>query len=130
MIIVVGGSGRKVGKTSLVERLIRAFPEARWLAVKISGHAHGVTGWELSRQEAPDPGTDSGRFLAAGAREAWWLRAEPDRLAEAVPRLREVMAPFENVILESNSIAGLVRSDIYLFVANGKVTVKRMPPDA
>lgn len=130
MIIVVGGSGKKAGKSTLVERLIRAFPDARWLAIKISGHAHGVTGWELSRQEAPDPGTDSGRFLAAGARQAWWLRAEPSRLAEAVPRLREVMQPFENVILESNSIADFVRPDIYLFVDSGKVTVKRIPPEA
>jgi molybdopterin-guanine dinucleotide biosynthesis protein len=128
MIIVVGGSGRKAGKTLLAERLIRAFPEARWLAVKISRHAHGAAGWSLDRQEAPDPASDSGRFLAAGACQAWWLRAEPERLAEAVPELQRLMARFENVILESNSIAAHIRPDIYLFVDSGKVTVKRMPP--
>lgn len=128
MIIVVGGSGRKAGKTLAAEMLIRAFPEARWLAVKISRHAHGASGWSLDRQEAPDPGNDTGRFLAAGACEAWWLRAEQDRLAEAVPELQGLMSRFENVILESNSIAEHISPDIYLFVANGKVTVKRMPP--
>jgi molybdopterin-guanine dinucleotide biosynthesis protein len=128
MIIVVGGSGRKAGKTLLAERLIRAFPEACWLAVKISRHAHGTSGWRLDRQEAPDPANDTGRFLAAGACEAWWLRAEQDRLAEAIPELRGLLSRFENVILESNSIAEHISPDIYLFVASGKVTVKRMPP--
>jgi hypothetical protein len=116
MILVVGGSGRKVGKTSAIEALLRATPDGRWLAVKISGHAHGAHGWQLDRQEAPDAGTDSGRFLAAGAAEAWWLRCAPGRLAEAVPALRSLMDRFENVVLESNSIAAFLTADLHLFL--------------
>jgi hypothetical protein len=40
-IIVVGGSNRGVGKTSLVCGLIAALPEYRWTAVKITTHDHG-----------------------------------------------------------------------------------------
>lgn len=117
MILVVGGAGRKLGKSTAIEHLLRATPEGRWLAIKISGHAHGGRGWELERQEAPDPGTDSGRFLAAGAAEAWRLRCEPGRLGEAVSELQALMARFENVVIESNSIAGFLRPDLYLFLA-------------
>jgi hypothetical protein len=39
-IIVVGGSNRGVGKTSLVCALIAALPEYRWVAVKITTHNH------------------------------------------------------------------------------------------
>ncbi len=116
MILVVAGSGRKVGKTSAIEALLRATPEGRWLAVKISGHPHGARDWQLDRQEAPDPGTDSGRFLVAGALEAWWLRSAPGRLAETVPALRSLMERFENVVLESNSIAALLSADLHLFL--------------
>ena len=62
------------------------------------------------------------------AAAAWWLRAEPDRLAEAMPELQGLMSRFEYVILESNSIAEHIAPDIYLFVDSGKATVKRMPP--
>ena len=117
MIVVVGGSGRKVGKTSLIESLIRALPEARWLAIKVSGHAHGAHQGKFERQETPGPETDTGRFLAAGAGEAWWLRAGEDRLAAAAPELQTLMAGFENVIIESNSIVEILRPDLYLFVA-------------
>jgi hypothetical protein len=39
-IIVVGGSNRGVGKTTLVCGLIAALPEYRWNAVKITTHDH------------------------------------------------------------------------------------------
>ena len=39
-IIVVGGSNRGVGKTTLVCALIAALPEYRWNAVKITTHDH------------------------------------------------------------------------------------------
>ena len=128
MIVVVGGGGRKAGKTTLIEMLIRALPEARWLAVKISGHAHGIQGWTIDREETPDPGTDTGRFLSAGACEAWWLRAEPGHLADAVPKLLSVMANFKNVVIESSSITEFIQPDLYLFVASGNVTARTIPP--
>ena len=53
-VIIVGGSGRNVGKTTLVCSLIAALPEYRWTAVKISAHEHGhrpsVAGGSRSRK--------------------------------------------------------------------------------
>jgi molybdopterin-guanine dinucleotide biosynthesis protein len=120
MTIVVGGSGRKVGKTSLIESLIRAYPKAGWLAVKISGHPHGARAPELEREASPGPDTDTARFLAAGAREAWWLRTEPAALPEALPQLLSLTGRFENVLIESNSIVELLDPDLYVFVAGGE----------
>ncbi|MBI4876407.1 MAG: hypothetical protein HY822_17365 [Acidobacteria bacterium] len=120
MLLVVGGSGRKAGKSSLVEGLIRALPEARWLALKISGHPHGAAEWELSRQETAGPDSDTGRFLAAGAAEAWWLRVAEGRLEEALPAVRRLLARGENAVVESNSIVGFLTPDLYLFVAGAE----------
>ena len=120
MIVVVGGSGRKAGKTRVIECLLRAIPQARWLAIKVSGHAHGTQDWELTRQEHPDPGTDTGRFLDAGAGDAWWLRAGDSRLSEAVPKLLSLIENFENVIIESNSILDYLSPDLYVFVSGGE----------
>ena len=56
MIVVVGGSSRKVGKTTVMCEIISATREAAWTALKISphDHQHGHFG-------------DTDRYTAAGA---------------------------------------------------------------
>src|SRR5579863_9866900 len=73
-IIVVGGSGRGVGKTSLVCGLISALDELRWTAVKISTHDHGKPKpiWEETSAGAE---TDTARYLTAGAERALLVTA-------------------------------------------------------
>jgi len=128
--IVIGGHTRSVGKTSVVAGLISALTEFRWTAMKITQYGHGVcsangqacdcaTGdhsWAVSEERSRDGQTDTSRFLVAGASQAWWVRTEQGRLAEAMPRLREILAKNENVILESNSILRFIRPDLYLTV--------------
>ena len=41
-VLVIGGHSRSVGKTSVVAGLIRALPERRWTAVKITQYGHGI----------------------------------------------------------------------------------------
>lgn len=91
MLLVVGGHSRNIGKTSVVEGLIRRFRQQKWTALKITQYGHGVCthageacGCEtepehpfaLSEEYVAGP-TDSGRFLAAGA-GAVPLAAHPD----------------------------------------------------
>jgi hypothetical protein len=129
-IIVVGGHSRSVGKTSLVVDIVKAFPEARWEAVKITQYGHGVCSVNgescgcgpaehmvaLDEERDPDSGTDTSRFLSAGAARAWWLRAKQGGLAEALPLLRNVLAGGGNVIIESNTLLQFLRPLLYLMV--------------
>ncbi len=120
MLIVVGGQGRNVGKTSLAAALIAAFPEAGWTAIKISRHRHGnlgPRGYTLARQRRPDA-TDSGRYLAAGAARAYWLRTAAGGLRRALPALRRVLRARDHAIVESNSILDFIDPDLYLVVAD------------
>lgn len=129
-LLVVGGHSRSVGKTSLVVDLIRAFPEAAWTAVKVTQYGHGVCvrhegGCDcapqdnrvaLDEERERGTGTDTSRFLAAGAARALWLRARQGRLAEALPLLRAEMARAGNFILESNTLLQFARPVLYLVV--------------
>jgi hypothetical protein len=129
-LLVVGGHSRSVGKTSLVVDLIRAFPEAAWIAIKITQYGHGVCarhgrgcdcapqGNRVALDEERERGThtDTSRFLAAGAARALWLRARQGRLAEAWPLLRAEMARAGNFILESNTVLQFARPVLYLAV--------------
>jgi hypothetical protein len=129
-IIVVGGHSRSVGKTSVVAGLIAALPAYHWTALKITQYGHGVCSangkacdcatadhsWAVSEEKDPSGESDTSRFLVAGADHSWWVRTEQGHLAEAIPRIRKILASTENAIIESNSILRFVKPDLYLTV--------------
>jgi hypothetical protein len=129
-IIVIGGHSRSVGKTSVVAGLIAALPEFDWTAVKITQYGHGVCSangepcdcatadhsWAISEERDRSGGSDTSRFLAAGAARALWVRTEQGRLAEAMPALRKRLEGARHVIIESNSVLKFLRPDLYLTV--------------
>ena len=129
-LVVVGGHSRNVGKTSVMAGLIAGLREYAWLAVKITQFGHGICAlqgeacdcatedhsWAISEERNRDSGSDTSRYLQAGAARALWVRTEQGRLAEAMPALREKIATADNVILESNSVLRFVRPDVYLTV--------------
>lgn len=150
-VIVVGGHTRNVGKTQLVCDVIAAFPEVNWVAGKITQYGHGVCAqnghdcdcapdehicaieWETSATS----GTDSARFLAAGAKKSFWLRTKQGFLAEGLPLLRESLDEAIRelgcgdgvggkrtarngcaTIIESNSLMGFLKPSLYLAVVD------------
>src|ERR1017187_6686031 len=128
-IVVIGGQAKDVGKTGAVCALISALPERRWTAIKISS-AHGgserraaaVTRvMAIAEERDPTTGTDSSRYLAAGAARAFWVRTAQGQLAQAMPGIGAAMAAAENVILESNSILGWLQPDLYATVLDPRI---------
>jgi len=158
---VVGGHTRSIGKTQLVCDIIAAQPRACWLAGKITQYGHGVCAqngencdcapaehavaldWESAIVPLTKLGSDSARFLQAGAKRAFWLRTKQGYLAEGMPLLREALRSLTwpqpetggviipllhseaagratagglNVIVESNSLLQFVKPSLYIMV--------------
>ena len=134
-IVVVGGHTRNIGKTSVVAGLIAALPARRWTAIKITQFGHGVCSANgepcdcetadhtiaISEERERASGTDSSRYLAAGAARSFWVRTRQGQLSEAMPRLRALLAASENVIVESNSVLRFLRPDVSLSVLDPAV---------
>jgi len=130
MLVVVGGHSRNIGKTSVVAGLIQALPQWDWTAMKITQFGHGIcsasgTGCDCClapehpyaiHQERHPGRSDTGRFLAAGARRSYWVRTATGQLANALPALRELRTASRNLIVESNSIVEFLTPDLYLVV--------------
>ncbi len=132
MLLVVGGHSRNIGKTSVVEGLIRALPECHWTAVKVTQYGHGMCStagepcscevidyehpFAVSEEHGNPEKTDSARYLAAGARRSLWVRTAQGQLGHAMPAIRDAVASAENAILESNSILQFLQPDLYLVV--------------
>jgi hypothetical protein len=129
-IVVVGGHTRNIGKTSVVTGLIARLPEFHWTAFKITQYGHGFCTADgapcdcqtddhtiaVSQEHDSASGTDSARYLAAGAVRSLWVRTRQGMLSEAMPRIRKEIAAAENAILESNSVMQFLRPDLYLTV--------------
>jgi len=129
-IVVVGGHSRSVGKTSVAAAIIARLPEMHWTAFKITQFGHGFCTANgepcdcqtdehtvaVSEERDPASGADSARYLTAGAVRSFWVRTRIGNLAAAMPRLRKEFAAAENAIVESNSILGFLRPDLYLSV--------------
>src|ERR1700757_4178306 len=138
-LVVVGGHTRSIGKTQLVCDVIRAFPKVCWIAGKITQYGHGVCARNgencdcaptehvcaLDWETRTDTGTDSARFLAAGAKRSFWLRTKQGFLAEGLPLLRKALeegaqetggSANSAVIVESNSLMRFVKPSLYFAV--------------
>ena len=137
-VVVVGGHTRSIGKTQLVCDVIAAFPDANWIAGKITQYGHGVCAQNgencdcaptehacaLDWETHSDSGTDSARFLVAGARRSFWLRTKQGFLAEGLPLLRTALRQIGvdgtggtiPLILESNSLLQFVKPSLYFAV--------------
>jgi hypothetical protein len=134
-IVVVGGHSRNIGKTSVVEGVIRAMPWMHWTALKITQFGHGMCSANgepcdcetaehalaVSEERETSSGTDSSRYLAAGAVRSLWVRTRTGDLAEAMPRIRSELLRAENAVIESNSIMRFLKPDVYLSVLDPSV---------
>jgi hypothetical protein len=137
-VIVVGGHTRSIGKTQLVCDIISTFPQANWIAGKITQYGHGVCAQNgnncdcapeehisaIEWEAKPQSGTDSARFLAAGAKRSFWLRTKQGFLAEGLPLMRDALKQTLTVtgedspplILESNSLLQFLKPSLYFAV--------------
>lgn len=127
-IVVVGGSGKDVGKTALVCAVIGALPEFAWTAVKITGHDYDAPG--LGRLEEWGPviheesgvgeATDTARYLAAGARRALLATRPGGRVP--IDEVRHALSGDRNVIFESNRIVEEIKADVVLgLIGEGEI---------
>jgi hypothetical protein len=140
--LVVGGHARNVGKTAVIASLIAATPELTWTAIKISQHAHtdGVIltlsnekgkaprispivsqPFRICREHDTRAGTDSSRYLAAGAVRSLFVHGSKGSLNAAMPRIQEEIESSDNSIIESNHILRFLRPDLYLLVLDSQI---------
>jgi len=106
---------RGVGKTSVVCGLIAALGERQWTAVKLSAHGQTV-GVEVREEANAGSGTDSARYLAAGAVRSFYISAPVGGLWRAVPQLLDILAEAQNAVVESASVLEYLRPEIALAV--------------
>jgi len=129
-LVMVGGHARNVGKTSVVAGIIGGLRELNWTAAKITQFGHGVCSvngeacscavsehqFSITEERHQDTGTDTARFLEAGARRSLWVRTKQGELATALPAFTAKIDADEFVIVESNSLRRFITPALYIQV--------------
>lgn len=131
LIVGIGGLTSEVGKTTLLCKLLEAFPG--WEAIKTTrGHYRSCgkdphtccvsdllgeqpivhSGYELTYA----PGKDTGRYWDAGASNVHWVIATDEQIKAGITEaLSRVKAP--GVFVEGNSFTEFVEPDFFIMVA-------------
>ncbi len=112
--------------------LIEALSERQWLAIKITQFGHGICStdgkacgcatadhrYALTEETCATSGTDTSRYLQAGAQRSMWVRTQQGSLQEAMPKLRGALVAAsergQDIIIESNSLLRFVRPDVFV----------------
>jgi hypothetical protein len=113
-LVIVAGTGRKVGKTTVACRIIEDFRMSGITAVKISSHFHEPqehlklinrnSDYIIWEEKSSAGEKDSSRFLAAGALRSFYIQAEKGSSLAAFIRLLGSIPDDSPVVCESPSL--------------------------
>jgi len=127
-IITVSGAHSGVGKTRVVEALLKALKG--WSALKVTvlhkgscpvhrdcGACDAMDG-RFSIVSDNSPGKDTGRFMSAGAKDVLWLRARREGLKEGIKEALLRFKGAKGLIVEGTSILRHLRPDLSILIKN------------
>lgn len=127
-LLIVAGTGRNVGKTELICQLVKKFGSiADIYALKVSAihpdegifhgnHAGGEIVGRLFEEFRTDSDKDTSRVLRAGAKRAFYLSSDNDRVKEGYLEFRRLIPEDAVVVCESNSLREIVEPGLMILI--------------
>jgi len=113
VIIGIGGSGSGAGKTTFAAMLLKKLPG--WGAIKFTKTTLFSSITDDEKLISQD-GKDTKKMLDAGAGKVLWVSSPSSGLAETAYMAVEMLAQFEGIVVEGNSIIEVLKPDIVVFV--------------
>lgn len=126
-ILLVSGSGRNCGKTTVVCNIIRHLAKTEIVVgLKISPHFHPSEnkqqivaegeGYRIFRETDVYSGKDSSRMLSAGASEVFFIQCADAELHKVYEHLMKIIPADYPVVCESGSFANIYRPGLHLLI--------------
>jgi hypothetical protein len=134
--LLIAGSGRKTGKTTLACQIIGKFSkEHEIIAIKICPHRHPQEidtkyiarneFYDIIEEVNPTGNKDSSRFLQAGASRVYYIQTSESHLYEAFKLVQDHVPENSPVIVESGGLRKIVKPGLYLLLmGSGEKEVK------
>jgi len=127
-ILLISGTGKNTGKTTLACKVITHFSEQfELVALKISPHYHHTgltpeqlvinTGYRIIKEKDAESGKDSSRMLKAGAKESIFIQCSEEYLLDAMNSLPAWIWKDVPVICESGSLGDYIVPGVHILVS-------------
>ena len=127
-ILVIAGSSRNVGKTTLVCKLIETERKKDIYAVKITPHFHSITpglieiaksnNWIIFEETNANTSKDTSRYLKAGAQKSYLLQVLDGELVTAFNQLLKKLPKLNPIIIESAALNEIIKPGMSLFISS------------
>ena len=138
-IVLIAGSGRNVGKTTLGCEIIKATKKQEIVTVKITPHFHEATpglieiekgdGWIISEETNSVSTKDSSLFLKNGAKKSYFIQAKEDKLGDAFNAIKKLLTKDKLVVIESAALHNIIQPALFIFILpDGKTIDKEIEP--
>jgi hypothetical protein len=133
-ILLISGSGRNVGKTSYMRRIIRQNVGQKLIAIKITPHFHEPTpglspilvtnNYRIYKETDLTSGKDSSLFLQAGAEKVFFIQATDEYLENAFRIISDYVSADQPIIVESAALRKFIVPGFYLFIQKDYEEIK------
>lgn len=133
-ILLISGSGRNVGKTSFLRRVISHNVSHNLVAIKITPHFHEPTSglvplfvtdhYRIFQETDPTKGKDSSLFLQAGAETVFYIQTTDAFLEEAFNLATEQLLPQQPIVVESAALRTILVPELYIFIQKNYEEIK------
>lgn len=135
-LLIIGGTGRNVGKTEFICRLItRISATEKVYGLKVSAiypdetlfhgnHGANETSGQLFEEHNVDGSKDSSRMLRAGASRVFYLRGDGAEIEAGYTLFKQTLSLQGLIICESNSLDSFVKPGLKIMVHNPSAVIK------
>ena len=134
-LLIITGTGRNSGKTSLACAVTSHMRELDPVAVKISPHFHepgpglkiyySGENYNIYTETLTGSGKDTSRLLRAGAAVVYYIQADDEYIKEAFDNLFRNIPVSVPVICESPSLAAHISPAVLFIADNSKIANRK-----
>ena len=131
-ILLVSGSGRNCGKTTVACNIINQLKRNRIVyGLKITPHFHKTgdlqqiveegNGYKIYRETDYCSGKDSSRMLVAGAKEVYFIQCSDENLLRIYARTKQLIPEGYPIVCESGSFATAYKPGLHILVVGADI---------
>lgn len=131
-LLLIGGSGRNVGKSTLANYIIKNISHKHnVIGLKVStlrigeeqfhGDEHIISenGYKITQEDSKIPHKDTAQMIACGARKAYYLQTKEDFVLEAYTEFEKKYNPDHlPVICESRALRKYIKPGLFLIIVD------------
>ncbi len=132
-ILLIAGTGKNVGKTTLGCKIISQNADNKIIGVKFSPHFHSMSEnrfyiekndrYHIS-EEGEFSNKDSSRLLQAGAKKVYYIQGRDDYLFAAFEKVFALNNANTLFLVESGGLAGYIKPGLFIVVKNKHKPIK------